>query len=298
MENITIICEENGVRIDKYINVEGITRASVQRLIEDGSITVNGKPTKNNYKLKIGDTIVIVPQEPKDAQIEAEEIDLDIVYEDDSLLVINKPQGMVVHPAPGNYRGTLVNALMHHCKGNLSGINGVMRPGIVHRIDKDTSGLLLVAKTNDAHISLSQQIQEKSVKREYVCICEGVVKPKRGIIDAPIGRDPSNRLMMAVVPVNSKKAVTHFEVLEHFENMSLVKCVLETGRTHQIRVHMSYIGHSVTGDPLYAKSNPFGLSGQALHAKTIGFVHPVTEEYLEFNAEPPEYFKELLDTLR
>ncbi len=297
MEKITIICEENGVRIDKYINIDGITRASVQRLIENGSITVNDLPTKNNYKLKSGDIIQIEPEEPKDAQIEAEEIELDIVYEDDCLLVVNKPQGMVVHPAPGNYSGTLVNALMHHCKNNLSGINGVMRPGIVHRIDKDTSGLLLVAKTNEAHLSLSEQIQEKSVKREYICIVEGVVKPKKGVIDAPIGRDPSNRLKMAVVPVNSKKAITHFEVVEHFENMSLVKCVLETGRTHQIRVHMSYIGHSVAGDPLYAKSNPLGLSGQALHAKTIGFVHPKSGEYMEFTKEPPIYFQKLIKTL-
>ncbi len=298
MEKITIVCEENGVRIDKYIDIDGITRASVQRLIENGSITVNGSATKNNYKLKSGDIIEIVPEEPKDANIEAEDIPLDIVYEDDCLLVVNKPQGMVVHPAPGNYSGTLVNALMHHCKGNLSGINGVLRPGIVHRIDKDTSGLLLVAKTNEAHLSLSEQIQEKSVKREYVCICEGLVKPKKGIIDAPIGRDPSNRLKMAVVPLNSKKAITHFEVMEYFEHMSYVKCVLETGRTHQIRVHMSYIGHCVTGDPLYAKNNPLGLAGQALHAKTIGFIHPKSGEYMEFTKEPPEYFEETLNKLR
>jgi len=298
MENITIVCEENGVRIDKYINIDGITRSSVQRLIENGSITVNGLATKNNYKLKSGDVIEILPEEPKDANIEAEDIPLDIVYEDDCLLVVNKPQGMVVHPAPGNYSGTLVNALMHHCKGNLSGINGVLRPGIVHRIDKDTSGLLLVAKTNEAHLSLSEQMQEKTIKKEYVCICEGLVKPKKGIIDAPIGRDPSNRLKMAVVPVNSKNAVTHFEVLEYFEKMSLVKCILETGRTHQIRVHMNYIGHSVAGDPLYAKNNPLGLKGQALHARRLGFVHPKSGDYMEFTKEPPEYFEETLNKLR
>jgi len=298
MENITLICEESGIRIDKYINIDGITRAMVQKLIENGSITVNGKPTKNNYKLKAGDRIEIVSEEPKDANIEAEDIALDIVYEDESLLVVNKPQGMVVHPAPGNYSGTLVNALMHHCKGNLSGINGVLRPGIVHRIDKDTSGLLLVAKTNEAHLSLSEQIQEKTVKREYICVCEGIVKPKRGIVDAPIGRDPSNRLKMAVTPINSKHAETHFEVIEHFENASLVKCVLETGRTHQIRVHMQYIGHPVMGDPMYSKANPMNLKGQALHARVIGFDHPASGKYMEFAAQPPQYFDNLLEKLR
>ena len=300
MEKITIICEDGGARIDKYLpeNIEDMTRATVQKMIENGDITVNGEKTKNNYKLKSGDTIEVKRGEPVEANIVAEDIPLDIVYEDDQLLVINKPQGMVVHPAPGNYSGTLVNALMHHCKDNLSGINGVLRPGIVHRIDKDTSGLLLVAKTNEAHLSLSEQIQNKTVKREYVCICEGLVKPKKGIVDAPIGRDPSNRLKMAVVPVNSKHAVTHFEVLEYFENASKVKCVLETGRTHQIRVHMKYIGHPVLGDPMYAKSNPYKLNGQALHARVIGFVHPTTNEYMEFSAQPPKSFDELTDKLK
>ncbi|MBE7051284.1 MAG: RluA family pseudouridine synthase [Ruminococcaceae bacterium] len=298
MDKITLVCEESGTRIDKYISVDGMTRATVQRLIENGGITVNGKPTKNNYKLKSGDIIEIEPEEPQDANIEAENIELDIVYEDDSLLVVNKPQGMVVHPAPGNYSGTLVNALMYHCKDNLSGINGVMRPGIVHRIDKDTSGLLLVAKTDEAHHSLSEQIQNKTVRREYICVCEGVVKPKKGIVDAPIGRDPSNRLKMAVTPLNSKNALTHFEVVEQFESAALVKCVLETGRTHQIRVHMQYIGHPVMGDPLYARSNPMNLSGQALHARIIGFNHPVTGEYMEFNVNPPEEFNGLVSKLQ
>ena len=298
MDKITLVCEESGTRIDKYISVDGMTRATVQRLIENGGITVNGKPTKNNYKLKSGDIIEIEPEEPQDANIEAENIELNIVYEDDSLLVVNKPQGMVVHPAPGNYSGTLVNALMYHCKDNLSGINGVMRPGIVHRIDKDTSGLLLVAKTDEAHHSLSEQIQNKTVRREYICVCEGVVKPKKGIVDAPIGRDPSNRLKMAVTPLNSKNALTHFEVVEQFESAALVKCVLETGRTHQIRVHMLYIGHPVMGDPLYARSNPMNLSGQALHARIIGFNHPVTGEYMEFNVNPPEEFNDLVSKLQ
>ena len=298
MEKITIECNENSVRIDKYITVDGLTRASVQKMIETGNITVNGKPTKNNYKLKSGDIIDIIMDDPKDADIKAEEIALDIIYEDDHLLVINKPQNMVVHPAPGNYSGTLVNALMYHCKDNLSGINGVLRPGIVHRIDKDTSGLLLVAKTNEAHLSLSQQIQEKSVKREYVAVCHGLLKNKNGIVDAPIGRDTSNRLKMAVTPLNSKNAVTHFSVLEYFENATLVKCVLETGRTHQIRVHMQYIGHPVVGDPLYAKSNPYKLEGQALHARIIGFIHPHTKEYMEFETNPPKNFTDLTDKLR
>ncbi len=298
MNIISITADKSGIRIDKYINIDGISRAMVQTLIEEEKITVNGKPVKNNYKVKENDLIVVTLDDPKEADIEAENIPLDIVYEDDSLLVINKPQGMVVHPAPGNYTGTLVNALMYHCKGNLSGINGVLRPGIVHRIDKDTSGLLLVAKTDEAHASLSKQIQNKTVKREYICVTEGLVKPKRGIIDAPIGRHHLNRLKMAVTPTNSKNAVTHYEVMEYFTNASLVKCVLETGRTHQIRVHMQYIGHAVMGDPLYLKKNSHNLPGQALHARCIGFIHPKTKEYMEFSAEEPPVFKELVDKLR
>ncbi|MBR3932420.1 MAG: RluA family pseudouridine synthase [Clostridia bacterium] len=298
MENIKIISNESGIRIDKFITIDGISRAMIQNLIEENKITVNGKNIKSNYKIKENDIIDITLDDPKEADILAEDIPLDIVYEDDCMLVVNKPQGMVVHPAPGNYTGTLVNALMHHCKGSLSGINGVMRPGIVHRIDKDTSGLLLVAKTDEAHESLSEQIQNKTVKREYICVTEGLVKPKKGIIDAPIGRHHLNRLKMAVTPTNSKPAVTHFEVLEYFKNASLVKCVLETGRTHQIRVHMLYIGHGVMGDPLYLNKNSRNLPGQALHARCIGFNHPKTKEYMEFYAEEPEVFKKLVNTLR
>ena len=298
MENIKIISNESGIRIDKFITIDGISRAMIQNLIEENKITVNGKNIKSNYKIKENDIIDITLDDPKEADILAEDIPLDIVYEDDCMLVVNKPQGMVVHPAPGNYTGTLVNALMHHCKGSLSGINGVMRPGIVHRIDKDTSGLLLVAKTDEAHESLSEQIQNKTVKREYICVTEGLVKPKKGIIDAPIGRHHLNRLKMAVTPTNSKHAVTHFEVLEYFKNASLVKCVLETGRTHQIRVHMLYIGHGVMGDPLYLNKNSRNLPGQALHARCIGFNHPKTKEYMEFYAEEPEVFKNLVNNLR
>lgn len=297
METIVLKCSENGIRIDKYIDIDGLTRASIQKLITNGDIKVNGNSIKNNYKLKIDDVITINLPDAREADIEAENIPLDIIYEDNDLLVVNKAQGMVVHPAPGNYSGTLVNALMYHCKDNLSGINGVLRPGIVHRIDKDTSGLLLVAKNNDAHQSLSEQIQNKTVKREYICICDGLVKPKKGKIDAPIGRDTSNRLMMSVTPMNSKHAITHFEVMQYLNNASLVKCVLETGRTHQIRVHMKYIGFPVTGDPMYARSNPYNLKGQALHARVIGFCHPVTGEYMEFSVEPPPYFDELLNKL-
>lgn len=298
MDKINIVSEENGTRIDKYINLDGISRAMIQALIDDGKVTVNGKNIKSNYKVKSGDNIEIILDDPKEANIEAEDIPLDIVYEDKHLLVVNKPQGMVVHPAPGNYTGTLVNALMHHCKDNLSGINGVLRPGIVHRIDKDTSGLLLVAKTDEAHASLSEQIQKKTVKREYICVVEGLIKSKKGVIDAPIGRHHLNRLKMAVTPTNSKHAVTHFEVIEYFRNSTLVKCVLETGRTHQIRVHMQYIGHGVMGDPLYLKKNSRNLPGQALHARCIGFIHPATKEYMEFCAPEPEVFKKLVEDLR
>lgn len=298
MEIIKLICNKSGERIDKYINIDGMTRAAIQKIIENGCVTVNSAPTKNNYKLKDGDVIEIKIEDAKEADIEPENIALDIVYEDDSLIVVNKPQGMVVHPAPGNYSGTLVNALLCHCKGKLSGINGIMRPGIVHRIDKDTSGLLLVAKTNAAHQSLSQQIQDKTVKREYICITDGVIKPQKGIIDAPIGRNPANRLKMAVTPVNSKHAVTHFKAVENFRNNSLVKCVLETGRTHQIRVHMRYIGFPIAGDPLYGGKNVYNLPGQALHARCIGFTHPVTGEYMEFSSKPPKVFTELCEKLR
>lgn len=298
MEKIEILCQKSNIRIDKYINLPNISRAMVQTMIESGNITVNGNTCKSNYKVKNGDVIKVTIDDPKEADITAENIPIDIVYEDDQLLVVNKPQGMVVHPAPGNYTGTLVNALMYHCKGNLSGINGVMRPGIVHRIDKDTSGLLLVAKTDEAHTSLSEQIQNKTVKREYICVTEGLVKPKKGIIDAPIGRHHINRLKMAVTPTNSKHAVTHFEVLEYFQNASLVKCVLETGRTHQIRVHMKYIGFPVMGDPLYLKNNSRNLPGQALHARCIGFIHPKTSKYMEFSAQEPDVFKNLVNKLR
>ncbi len=290
--------QESGIRLDKYIKIEDIPRSQIQKLIDTGNAYVNGKQAKGSQKLKIGDEIILNVPKPRELDIAAENIPLDIVYEDEHMLVINKPQGMVVHPAPGNYEGTLVNALMYHCKGSLSGINGVMRPGIVHRIDKDTSGLILVAKTNEAHLSLSEQIQNKTAHRHYICLVHGIVKSKKGIIDAPIGRHPSNRLKMAVTPTNSKEAVTHFEVMEYLDNATYVACDLETGRTHQIRVHMQYIGHPIIGDPLYLSKNSFGLKGQALHAERISFDHPITGERMEFCTPPPKYFGELLEKLR
>ncbi len=293
-----LICDKPNERIDKYVTADGLTRSQIQKLIENGDITVNGRCVKPNYKLKLNDEINITLPEPKEADIKAENIPLDIVYEDNDLLVVNKPRGMVVHPAPGNYEGTLVNALMYHCKDSLSGINGVLRPGIVHRIDKDTSGLLLVAKTNEAHLSLADQLKEKTTKREYVCIVNGLLKSKSGTIDAPIGRHPTLRLKMTVTASNSKNAVTHFKVLEYLNNATYVSCRLETGRTHQIRVHMQYIGHSILGDPVYASKDPYHLNGQALHARLIGFTHPTSGKYMEFTAEPPQYFLDLLDKLR
>ncbi len=298
MTRYEIIADQSNIRIDKYIKIDSLTRAALQNLINEGNVTVNGEKVKSSFKLKLNDKIEVMVPEPKTPDIKAENIPLDIVYEDDCMLVINKPQGMVVHPAPGNYDGTLVNALMYHCKGSLSGINGIMRPGIVHRIDKDTSGLLLVAKTNEAHLSLSEQIKDKTVHRHYICIVSGILKTKKGIIDAPIGRHPSSRLKMTVTQSNSKRAVTHFEVLEYLNGATYTACDLETGRTHQIRVHMQYIGHPVLGDPLYARQNPYKLKGQALHAQSITFIHPISGEEMTFTAEPPQYFTDLLNKLR
>lgn len=299
MDKITLVCENGGERLDKFVKIDSLTRSAVQKLIEDGRVTVNGETERVSYKVCTGDVVEVSDFEPKELDVKPENIPLDIVYEDDELLVVNKGKNMVVHPAAGNYSGTLVNALLYHCKGNLSGINGVIRPGIVHRIDKDTSGLLLVAKTNRAHISLAEQIKEKSVKRRYICIANGVIETNRGVIDAPIGRHMSERKKMAVTSKNSKNAVTHFEVLERFCGYTYLTCRLETGRTHQIRVHLKYIGHPVLGDAVYGpKKNEFNLTSQVLHAKTIGFVHPVTGEYMEFDSEIPDYFNDILNVLR
>ncbi|WP_032121701.1 RluA family pseudouridine synthase [Clostridium amazonitimonense] len=299
-ENIFIVEKENeGIRIDKYLFdiLEDKSRSYIQRLVEEEKVLVKGKSIKSNYKVKEGDTIKVIIQDPVELCIKAEEIPLDILYEDSDVIVINKKQGMVVHPATGVYTGTLVNALLSHCK-DLSGINGVVRPGIVHRIDKDTSGVLVIAKNDNSHKALAEQFKVHSIKREYYALVEGIVKKDNGIIDTIIGRHPVDRIKFAVVK-EGKRAVTHYEVLERYERHTLVKCNLETGRTHQIRVHMAYIGHPLVGDPVYGhKKQRFKVNGQMLHAKSLGFIHPTKKIYMEFNSELPGYFTNILNILR
>ncbi|MGL5615574.1 MAG: RluA family pseudouridine synthase [Sarcina sp.] len=300
MEKIELIIEEkdNEVRADKILasEIENLSRSFIQGLFEDGKVLVNGKTSKGKLKLKTGDKVEIEIPEPEELKVEPEDIDLDIIYEDKDVIVVNKEKGMVVHPAPGNYTGTLVNALLYHCK-DLSGINGVIRPGIVHRIDKNTSGILVIAKNDFAHQELAEQFKEHSIKREYYAIVEGRMGKLEGTIDAPLGRHHRDRLKYAVVK-DGKRAVTHYEVLEVYKGYSLVKCRLETGRTHQIRVHMAFIGHPLVGDEVYGlKKQKFVKDGQALHAKNLGFVHPTTKEYVEFSSKLPEYLKELIRKL-
>ncbi len=286
-------------RLDLFLSASmpEISRSQIQRLIEDRKIKVNDQFVKASFRLEPEDKIVIEIPPAKTIEIDAEDIDLDIIYEDPDLIVVNKPKGMVVHPAAGHYKGTLVNALLHHCD-DLSGINGVLRPGIVHRIDKDTSGLLLAAKNDFAHQSLARQIKEHSVQRIYIALVKGVIPEPGGTIEAPIGRSLSDRQKMAVLTRNSKEALTEYRVLERLEGYTLIKCRLKTGRTHQIRVHMAYIGHPVVGDKKYgAQKDRFDIKGQALHAMTIGFLHPRYKEWLEFEVEPPAYFMELLNEL-
>lgn len=296
MEILEFTAETTGERIDKFITLAtdgDITRSAAAKLIDDGNCTVNGKPVSKNYKLKGGDEIVISVPDAIETDILPENIPLDIVYEDNDLLVVNKPKGMVVHPAPGHYTGTLVNALMYHCKDSLSGINGEIRPGIVHRIDKDTSGLLIIAKNDASHRALAEQIKEHSFTREYEAVVTGSIK-EDGTVNAPIGRHKIDRKKMCVTSENSREAVTHYFVLQNFTDSTHLRLRLETGRTHQIRVHMAYIGHSVIGDEVYGNGKPKSLMGQCLHAKKIGFIHPTTGEYLEFDSELPEYFKKFL----
>lgn len=301
MQKITLkaTVENSGERLDKFIaDNSDISRSYAAKLCEDGLVMCGGKQLAKKYKITGGEEIEIDVPEPEELSIEPEDIPLDIVYEDSDVIVVNKPQGLCVHPAPGNENGTLVNGLVYHCGGELSAINGVIRPGIVHRIDKDTSGLLIVAKNNEAHLKLSEQLKERKAMRKYVALVNGNIKEEGGTINKPIARNPVDRKKMAVVQ-GGREAITHFNVLERFGQYTLVECILETGRTHQIRVHMASIGHSIVGDPLYGiKKEKFNLQGQLLHAKTIGFVHPTTGEMMEFSSEIPEHFQNILEKLR
>ncbi|OPJ63227.1 RluA family pseudouridine synthase [Clostridium oryzae] len=301
MEEYILSAEEQdiGLRIDKYLigKLTKKSRSFIQNIIEDGHCKVNDKVIKNSYKLRKGDNIKIIIPEPEVLQVNAEDIPIDIMYEDSDVIVVNKPQGMVVHPAAGNYTGTLVNAILNHCK-DLSGINGVIRPGIVHRIDKDTSGVLVIAKNDFAHIELSKQLKEHSMKRVYNAIVEGIIKNDDGTVDAPLARNPQDRKKIAVVK-DGRRAVTHYKVIDRFKNTSFIECRLETGRTHQIRVHMAYIGHPLVGDPVYGfKKQRFNLEGQALHAKILGFIHPTTRKYMEFESPLPNYFQKIINVLK
>ena len=294
--------EENaGERIDKFLTekVPELSRSYIQKLIKEKNVKVNSVVIKSNYKVAKGDQIQITIPDLTEPDILPENIPLDILYEDEDVLIVNKPTGMVVHPAAGHYRGTLVNAVMAHCGDSLSGINGVMRPGIVHRIDKDTTGALLVCKNDIAHRDLAEQLKCHSIRRRYRAVVQGNLKEDEGTIEGPIGRHPTDRKKMAINHKNGKDAITHYKVLERFGEATYVECRLETGRTHQIRVHMASIGHPLLGDTVYGSSrNPYHLEGQALHAMILGFVHPITGEYLEFEAPLPEYFSKLLEKLR
>ena len=287
-------------RVDKCLSalIDSLSRSFIQKMVREGQVTVNGETVKGSYRLKAEDIVAFSLPEAVEPDIEPEDIALDILYEDTDVIVVNKPKGMVVHPAAGHYSGTLVNALMYHCGEQLSGINGVMRPGIVHRIDMDTTGSVIVCKNDAAHQNIAGQLKDHSITRCYHAICLGVLKNDEGIIDMPIGRHPTDRKKMAVNERNGKRAVTHYRVLKRFEKYSYIECRLETGRTHQIRVHMAAIGHPLLGDETYGNAKcPFKLQGQVLHAKTLGFIHPTTGEYVEVDAPLPEYFVKLLEKL-
>lgn len=300
MEKLTFHIEHGGERIDKYLSeqLSDMTRSHIQKLIKENRVRVNDVFVKSNYKISVSDQIEVEIPELKEPDILPEDIPLDILYEDQDILVVNKPKGMVVHPAPGHYTGTLVNAIMYHCKDNLSGINGVMRPGIVHRIDMDTTGSLLICKNDRAHQSLAEQLKEHSITRKYHAIVHGRLKEDEGTIDKPIGRHPVDRKKMSVHCTNGREAITHYRVLERFQHFTYIECQLETGRTHQIRVHMSSIGHPILGDQVYGPAKcPYKLQGQTLHAKILGITHPTTGEYMEFDAPLPDYFQGLLEKM-
>lgn len=299
--HFTVSEEQAGLRLDKFLSEQqiGLTRSLAEKYITEGCVKLAEKPLPKSYRVEAGDVLTAEIPEPKALDVLPEAIPLDIVYEDSDLLVVNKPKGMVVHPAPGNYTGTLVNALLAYCGDTLSGINGVIRPGIVHRIDKDTSGLLIVAKNDFAHKHLAEQIKVHSFTRIYEAVVYGNLKEDSGTVDEPIGRHPVDRKKMAVTEKNSRNAVTHFQVLLRYQGFTYVRLKLETGRTHQIRVHMAYLGHPVAGDPVYGPKKPVpGLQGQCLHARVIGFVHPRTGQYMEFTSDLPAYFTEFLGKLK
>ena len=302
MESFEVEAEQEGERLDKFLSIiyPKFSRAFFQKLIKSKQVSVNETPQKASYCVKIDDIVTVEIPDAVETTIEPENIPLDILYEDDDVLIVNKPKGMVVHPSAGHYSGTLVNAIMYHCKDTLSGINGEIRPGIVHRIDMDTTGSLIVCKNDEAHVNIAQQIKEHSVNRIYVGIVCGNVKEESGTVEGAIGRHPIERKKMAINEKNGKPAITHYKVLERFKNYTYMQFKLETGRTHQIRVHMASIGHPLLGDTLYSSGrSPFKhLQGQCLHAKTIGFIHPKTGEYMEYSAPLPEYFEKLLCLLK
>ena len=295
--------DEVNIRVDKYISerVPELSRSYIQHLIEDDFVTVNEKKCKSNYKCKLNDKVVVNAEEQKELDVVAENIPLDIVYEDDDIIIVNKPKNLVVHPACGHESGTLVNALLYHCGERLSTINGVIRPGIVHRIDRNTTGLLVVCKNDLAHRNLAEQLKAHSITRKYHAICYGIFREPEGTVDAPIGRHEKDRKKMAINHKNGRRAVTHYKVLKELNHQySYIECTLETGRTHQIRVHMASIGHPILGDDVYGPKNPKikDLEGQTLHAKVLGFVHPTTNQYVEFDSDLPEYFQKLIDKLQ
>ena len=301
MKEFSIDRNTEGQRIDRYLSdeLEDRSRSYIQKIMKEGYVKVNQKPVKSNYRLSFGDSVEVTLPEAKEPDIVPENIPLDILYEDQDIIMINKPKQMVVHPAPGHYSGTLVNALMYHCGDELSGINGCMRPGIVHRIDMDTTGSLVVCKNDKAHQSLSEQLKVHSIRRIYVAIVHGNIKEEEGTVNAPIGRHPTDRKKMSIHAKNARNAITHYKVLKRFGDYTYIQCKLETGRTHQIRVHMASIGHPLLGDQVYGpKKCPFPkLVGQTLHARTLGFIHPRTNEYIEVNAPLPDYFLNLLEKL-